>query len=176
MNRQNRLQKYFKEVYTMTQTKEFSQLIAVFSELRSKAETRVRIIRTLRSNEDIGKKEIQRSLLLYEDAGSAMNAWLDAVKSDVISGKIKGARSKNSDLVLIGAQKAELFLDYADTLILGEERSIEVLIKPVSDLITGLVDAGVKIWSRLREEKTEMKHLFLEQLDSLRWVEFNNVV
>lgn len=151
------------------------QNLATLSELRTQAESRVRLLKGLHAEGEIDAQSLRRAQLLYEDARAAMNAWLDAAET----GYDIAHRGPPSDSVpeklQLGARRAGDFLSYADKLILGESRGSNV-VEAVVGLVSKVIDAGVTVWKDVRTSNDQRRKQIALDLDRTRWPAFESIV
>lgn len=157
----------------MTGNDKFIKKLAKLSEMRTQAESRVRLLSGLYKDGEVDKTPFQRSQLLYEDARSAFNAWLDAVKAEFSTKESDSPGESTSYLLESGSTKTEKFLSYADGLILGEPRG--GVAEAAIELTSKVIDTGVSIWNELRSSDKDRRKQLLSQLEELRWVSFSDI-
>ncbi len=153
----------------------FLQNLATLSELRTQAESRVRLLKGLHADGEIDAKSLRRGQLLYEDARAAMNAWLDAVETgyDIASKGTPG--DPVPEKLQLGTHRASEFLAYADKLILGESRGPDVVEAALS-LVSKAVDAGVAVWKEIKEGNKQHRKQIAVALDRTRWSAFESII
>jgi hypothetical protein len=162
---------------TRTESDAFLQNLATLSELRTQAESRVRLLQALHADGEIDAQILRRGELLYEDARAAMNSWLDAVeKGYEIYGRSPG--DPVPEKLRQGARSAGDFLSYADDLILGGKRNPAVVAAALG-LIPNVIEAGVSVWKEWREMTTadqqKRKDFILDLDKTARWSAFETI-
>jgi len=162
---------------TRTESDAFLQNLATLSELRTQAESRVRLLQALQADGEIPAQILRRGELLYEDARAAMNSWLDAVERGY---EIYGGSPRNPvpEKLQQGARSAGDFLSYADDLILGEKRNPAVIVAALG-LIPKVIEAGASVWKAWREMSTadqqKRKEFILDLDKTAKWSAFETI-
>jgi hypothetical protein len=151
----------------------FIQDIGKLSELRTQAESRVRLLRGLYQDGEIDAKAMRRGELLYEDARAAFNAWLDAMIAG-FSEKAGGIPEATvSDLLQRGAKRNDAFITFADEKILGQTRGGGA--EAAALIVAKVIDTGMNLWRELRASNDKRRHELISHLDDLHWKAFGDI-
>lgn len=147
--------------------------VEVLSRVKSQAESRIKLARSLVEDGEIKATELRKIQILYDDTRSEVNSGLDRLLVELETTGAYESVEPYTRVAERAAQRAQEFIETSDALILGEDRSgiAEAGLSLAESLVTALVD----VWKTLRGERTERHSLLIKRIGSLKWNEFDEI-
>jgi len=146
--------------------------VETLSKAKTLAESRVKLIRSLLEDGEIGDEQYRKIQILYDEARADVNAGLDRLLVELETTSSQGTIEPYDRVAQRAAERTAQFLKISDQVIFGKDRGILELGMKLAD---SLIKAFVDIWKVLRGEKTERHTLLLQRIESLKWGEFSEV-
>ncbi len=147
--------------------------IEVLSKARIQADSRVRLIKTMREDGDITQSENRHMVLLYDEARADVNSGIDRLVAELEArGKVSG-EEPFEEVAGRAAKRVENFLAESDLLVFGEARS--GMLEAGLSLSEAVIGAFVDVWKNLRGERTARHGKLVERLNGLKWQAFEEI-
>ena len=150
--------------------KDIFDSVEVLSRAKLQAGNRVKLIKTMREEEEISVSDHRRMVALYGEARADVNSGIDRLLIEVeAAGKIEN-EGPFEEIASRAAEQVETFITESDQLVFGEDRSgvVEAGISFAGAIVSAMVD----VWKSVRGERTTRHAKFVERLDSLKWPAF----
>ncbi len=148
------------------------QSVEILSEAKSRAESRVKLVRALVADGELGSEGLRSLQVAYADARARVNAGLDRLLVELETAKVQESAEPYREVASSAAQQIAVFLAACDKEILGDDRGVlEAGLGAAGSISSALVD----IWKTLRGEKTERHLALIRRIDSLRWDPFEGI-
>lgn len=161
----------------MTKTDATKQVVResvdFLSEAKSRAETRVKLARSLLADGGISKKDLRKLEIAYSDARAQVNAGLDRILVELEISRT-GAELESYEIVANRAgEQILVFLDASDALILGDDKGSPI--EAGLDAAKTFASAFVDIWKTFRGDKKERNAALIKRIESLKWAAFDEI-
>jgi hypothetical protein len=155
----------------------FPATIAVLSQTRIEAETRVRRVKRDYANNAMGEyrdDKYNQAISLYDDAQIAFNSWIDEVKAGLTSSDFSST-ANNSDRLREAVNKQKQFVDFVDggyQMTRGAQSFNPALLAP---LIAPLASAAIDIWEYFRDLEADKIEQMRNRLEEQKWRSWDGI-
>ncbi|MBW1805453.1 MAG: hypothetical protein JRJ06_03625 [Deltaproteobacteria bacterium] len=147
--------------------------IEMLSRAKLQAESRVKLIKTMREDEEITASDNRRMTTLYDEARAHVNSGIDRLLVELeTTGKVDDDKSFE-EIASRAAQQVEAFVTESDQLVFGEDRS--GMVEAGLGLAGILVGAMVNVWKNLRGARKVRHSKLVKRIDDLRWPAFDEL-
>lgn len=147
--------------------------VEVLSRAKLQAESRVKLIKTMREDEEITASDNRRMATLYDEARAHVNSGIDRLLVELETmGKVDNDKSFET-IASRTAQQVETFVTESDQLVFGEDRT--GMVEAGLGLAGILVGAMVDVWKNLRGVRKVQHSKLVKRLDGLRWSAFDDL-
>jgi len=146
--------------------------VEILSQTKSRAESRVRLLRSLHKDGEVDSQQLNRLRILYNEARAEVNGGLDRLIVELESTGEKESSEPYARVAERAARYAAQFLSESDTAIFGDDRgAIETGVKVADSLIGALVD----VWKTIRGERVEQNRKLSQRIESFKWHNFDAI-
>ena len=147
--------------------------VEVLSREKARAESRVKLARSLSADGDLAKTDFRKIQVQYDETRADVNAGLDRLLVELeTTGSLESVESYTR-LAERVAQRVETFLKSSDSLLFGDDRSGAV--GAGLGLVGIVTKALVDMWKTLRSDHTDRHTLLIKRIDSLKWQQFDDI-
>jgi hypothetical protein len=147
--------------------------IEQISMAKSTAENRVRLLRALANDGELTKVQLRQIQFHYSEARARVNASFDRILVELETTSDESFDSFEK-LAKQASEEVNVFVEAADDVILGEDRSGTVAAAAIG-AAAALFESLVVIWKRLRGESQAQRTALITRLEALKWDAFDAV-
>jgi hypothetical protein len=147
--------------------------IEQISMAKSTAENRVRLLRALANDGELTKVQLRQIQFHYSEARARVNASFDRILVELETTSDESFDSFEK-LAKQASEEVNVFVEAADDVILGEDRSGTVAAAAIG-AAAALFESLVVIWKRLRGESQAQRAALITRLEALKWDAFDAV-
>jgi hypothetical protein len=138
---------------------------------KSKAEQWARILKSEHTSE---REVFSKGRKLYIDASTEFDGIVGGIKLRV-SNNLPIDSDNFRDQVKVGVSKAELFVDYVQSLKSGQTMSPAVVTALVNALVPVLWTNITNTYTLIKEQQSKTRERLLNSLDDLKWQPFESI-
>ena len=146
--------------------------VEVLSKVKTRAESRVKLVRSLLEDGEIQKKDLKKIQILYGDTRAEVNAGLDRLLIEMESTGSQGEVEPYARVAKKAGKQAGEFIDACDKLILGEDRGV---LEASSAFIDTFVGALVDIWKTYRDDRSARNSQVRDRIELMKWEKFDKI-
>ena len=147
--------------------------VEILSQTKARAESRVKLLRSLQDDGEVKAEDMRRLRLLYDEARADVNAGLDRILVELESTGSNASVDPYPRVAERASKRAAEFLAESDTVIFGGDRGAAA--EAGAKLADSLVTAFVDVWKTLRGERSARNEKLAERIGSLKWQSFDQI-
>jgi hypothetical protein len=153
-------------------SEDLPESIGILMEHRVKAEHWAAVLKGMR--DELSRSEYLQGETYYVEGKAAVDNWLERLLAELEQGGgTELSEGQRRALEQTGV-KAHVFMEYVVALD-EEDRERGDWAALIPGAITGLVDAGTKLWHEFRSAGRERREALVRRLEGVRWPSFDDI-
>lgn len=147
--------------------------IAELARHKQNAEQLVKLLK--QEQKKIGQKKLTNCKVLYADASSAFNGWIEQTQVDLLQKDGKLEQKSQEPALRFAVGKSRNFTDYAQKVLTQGEIRAPVLNVDIEKMITATWNIIKEILHNKSQEREKVRNDLLKRLDMLKWKQFDEI-